>query len=1274
MTRIVFQRADGKPAGAPLRLPNGRRRLSEIARWHGDASRPFLVSVHHRRDPLAVNDQTVRLRRHWSRTKVGRKQVVVITYLPQGGGAGRSGGGAGKTAGIGLLVATIALAAVGQFWAIGALNGALGLAATSAVGGTIWAAGSAIALAGGAYLMSKATQAKANKTDDRPVYGVSGGGNLPRSGDRIPVLYGRCWTVPDLSQPDYTVNSGDDQILFKRLTVGLGAYQVATIRVAGAVMWTSDGGVQSPFDGAEVDIVNPGEASDLVPGQVLSVEGVTGGQIPKPADNPAYLGPFDFGSSATQQSRIQLDYSLPQGVFSVPQSGKYENKQYPTQWGVRFDYAASDANGNPIGPWQVLHQDGAYVLLTRAQRFTVFKDIAPGRYLFRAQNTGTPDEASSNPDFPELGFTAKATNIVSWDGLRSHLPETIIRPHVTEIAMRIRSGKALGITAFGNVEVEVQRMLPVWNGGAWVDTPTRKAVWAYADILRNADYGGGIDAAEIDLGALLHYAQQLAQFDTYDGVIRGPVSVYEAATTVLGVMRASPVRLGSVWSLARDEQKAVRRHVISRRQILKDTTGEVYNLDLSDGSADVIVEWKADGDPKRLRSQRVTYGTVTNVPRRMQAEGVSTAEHAIHLARWAAASAYYRRVRRSVSVELAGRLVMPNDGALIDSWYFDGYQTAGVLDRDGLTLLLDTEIEALPATPYVMLRARDGREWGPVAITAPDATTIDLDAADVDAAETQSGLTLAQVLATETQALTTAVIGSYAEVRENWLVRSLRFSGSTRVDIEAVEDAPEVWAALAEPIVAPPAPPSRALDEGEAVRIAWVRAGAVQRGAAMMMEWAVAQARIPVNYAVQLSYDEGATWEDVYRGPASSGSYPIRDTDQIIRVRAWAASESGLISPVVTTEFRALRALLSSSTALMRIDLNDILARFRGQLERPFDMDMLAQLWNVSMQAMSADGKSEAGIKRAELVEATESSARAVLAEEVYALVGDAQAAVTSVNQAVVNLNAQMTAVASATTEAVAKANGVSASGQFSVSAGAGPGGATAQLRLRAAATSGGGLVDAGMLIDVIGGLGRVGIVANQFVVLDPSFSSPRTVFAYAGTDIYLGSDVKVAGNLIVQGSITSLGIASGAVSRSANAARGDDVHAPGSPNSTVNGGAWADYTSVTVPIYYDGRVEVKWEAQGLVTVSGGSSAVHEVRMIRRTGAGEVQLGRGYSVAAAGTGSATLNYFPTVRDQPGIGEVAYVIQHRVNSGAIGSNGGYTARCVYGAITVLVSEK
>lgn len=958
--RLIFQRCDGKPAGETVILSRARRRLSAIVKQHADRSRPHIVCVYRKDEPWAPTDFSVRMRKTWRHTRIGPNDTVAIIYAPRGGGGAAGGNRGGKMAGIGLLVATIALAAVGQFWAIGAINGAIGLAATSAVGGTIWAATSAALLMGAGYLLSKATQPKANKDDNnRPLYGVSGGGNLARLGDRIPVIYGRCWTSPDLSQPDYTIYEGDNQTLFKRMTVGLGKYAIKTIRVGAAVMWTAAGGVQAPFTGAQVDIIAPGASSTLVPGQVASAPSVAGLEVPRATGTPAYAGPFAFPADSPPQSRIQLDWTIPQGVFGIPTSGKYEGKQFPTNWGVLFEYAPCDEDGEVTGPWETLYTESGNTLMAKPRRVTTIVDIpaGAGRYAYRAQNTAPGDLPGVN-----------ITNMVAWEALRSHIPETIIREDVTEIAIKVSSGPGLGVTAFANVEVEVQRVLPVWDGSSWAEAETRKAVWAAVDILRNSAYGVGMVDGQIDLARFRHYATTLTQYDTYDGVIRGPVSVYEAMSTVLGVMRATPLRLGNVWSLVRDEQQLVRKHVISRRQILRDSTGQQFNLDLSDGSANVIVEWSHQGDPKRQRDERINFGAVTNSPRRIRAEGVSSAEHAMHIATWAASTAYRRRERRTVRMEWAGRLIKPNDKCLIEAWYFDGVETVGVFGRSGNNLELDQPIVLEPSS-YGVLRARDGREFGPILLTQVDETTVAMDTADLAAAQAQTGLTIAQVMSTATQAGTSLVIGDLTTVSDSWLVRSIRFSGENDVEIEAIYDAPGVWSDLGETIIGPPPPPSSGLVNEAAIDIAFLSARAVQTGTQMYMVWSAGRPRVPVNYVVRVSYDDWETYEEAYHGPQNGGDYPVRDTPEPIKVRAFAYAADGQRSGLRETQFVAPRAVISGQTALVRVDYDDLKQgiRYRTQLLPDIDPIFGSALEGM-VDAFEGRRLAETGIRKTEQV------------------------------------------------------------------------------------------------------------------------------------------------------------------------------------------------------------------------------------------------------------------------------------------------------------------
>ena len=619
MTLVLHQSDIGEQLREPTTLPRRRRRLSTVARDR-IPGRPCIVSIHRCGSPLMPTNETVRQRKAWKNTLVGPEDVVVVTYLPRGGGGGQ-GGNAGKSI-IGAL-AMIALSVVAPM-IVGALGPAFAAGGSLTLLGKIATAG---LIAGVGYFVSKALQPKANKEEEqRPVYGVQGGGNLPRPGDRIPVHYGRLWITPDLSQNDYFYYEGEDQVLLKRMTIGAGEYDLHAIRTGAAIMY-QNGNFRAPFTTTEIEIIEPGKRSKLVPSSVYSSEQVNGSEVPRPNDGSGvdWMGPFPVTEAGVTTNRIQIDHSLPQGLYAVMSKNGKKSAHVAA---FIVEYAEIDDDDRVIGPWRVLLRRDHILNVTRAQRFTDYINVTEGRYAARARN--------ANPKYEGDNYTPYDT--VTWDGLRAHLDREPLRPNVTELAMRIRSGKATGtISAYSNLEVEISRKVPVWNGVTWVTQRNRKAVWAALDVLRNRAYGYGADDSKIDLATFYHYATTVNTYDTFDGTIRGPVAVSEALLTILGVMRGEPTLIGDVWSMTRDEPRDVRKHVITRRQIVRDSSGVEFDLDMSDGSSDIIVEWFSDGDPNKRQEHRVTIGEETLTPRRMNLFGVTTFAHAEHLGKWYAA-------------------------------------------------------------------------------------------------------------------------------------------------------------------------------------------------------------------------------------------------------------------------------------------------------------------------------------------------------------------------------------------------------------------------------------------------------------------------------------------------------------------------------------------------------------------------------------------------------------------------------------------------------------
>lgn len=919
---LVTLNAAGAELAKPRALDRRSRRLSQVIGRHADKSRPFMVAVQRARDPLQPIDEAWVVRgrdkagnvKPWPRMYLPADAVVAIVYLPRGGGGAASGGARSKSPlSIALSIAAVALIAfAGPIG--GAIAGAVGV--TSAFGISAITAGVVL---GGSALLGLASKAKANKaaTETTQVYGVSGGGNLPRSGDRIPRGYGRSWMKPDLSQPDFSQYDGDDQILFKRHTIGLGRYRAYAIRAGKQEVWREGVGFIAPFDDSRnaIEFVN-GTASALVPNSVIAAAGV-GGMLPRPADNPAVAGPFLINQRGALISRIQIDFQFPQGISRTDylKSGTVRNAQ-PAPWAVLFEYAAINEAGAIIGPWQVLYNgnsgaEGA-IYETKPLRRTKFKDVPPGRYAVRGRNV-QPDTSQS---------TTGNSNIdaAQWDAASGWVADAAIRDGVTEMCLRLYATKGTQAAAYGEIEVDASAIIPVYTGAAWVEQETSKSVWAYVDIMHNQDYGGAIPYSQIDLDTALFYANTLTEFDTFDGTIRGPVSVQEAASTVLLTMRAEPVHLGRFWSFVRDDQKQVRRHNITRRQIAKGTTQVSFDLDSTSGAAHVIGEFDQDGDYRSPNQAEAVYGEASLTPLRQRWSGVRTFAHASHLTRWRAACGAFRRQRIPFGVEMEGRIYKRGDSIAIDPWFLNGRQTVGLVGNKGDLIYLDADVDLQP-NDRAMFRDRAGRVWGPVEIVGQGTSPrqIVLNSRSRQEVEQATGKSFEAMSDDGLGQMTPVTIGQIEVLRENYLIQTVSMTSPTRANVEAVLDDPRVWEALGSPIVTPPEG-GAGLADPVSPRIVGLDAKLTAMAAGWRLDYTIRPGRGAVRFEAGVSYDDGNRFDTRIDVPVT-GSIDLAPADPtmlVFRVRAFGST--GIPGPYYLIELALPRSELNANLPPVRYE------------------------------------------------------------------------------------------------------------------------------------------------------------------------------------------------------------------------------------------------------------------------------------------------------------------------------------------------------------------
>ncbi|MFE1601639.1 host specificity factor TipJ family phage tail protein [Methylobacterium sp. ID0610] len=883
MTLVVTANVVGKVRGTPVRLPNRRRRLSTIVARHKPADgRRYVVSVHRGgTDVYQPNDRTVRLRAAWKHTLVGPNDTVLITVVPMGKGF----------ASIGLAIASIALIALAPYAAPALAGAALGL--PGAATGTLSFAIQAGMVLGGVGLSIAAQASSAAKTrKEREVYSLTGGGNVPRPGARKPLLYGTCWSAPPLSQKDYIGYDGDTMVLVKRMTLGLGKFQIHQVKVGDALFWTEDGGIQPPFStttagpsGTAIEFLYE-QPSSLASGDVVSSDAVAGQQLPRPGGNPEWTPWFRAQPQGVTTDQVQVNWTFPR-VERQSSAGR----QVPGAAGAVFQARRIDpTTGNPIGePFDIVRQDEGLVLATTPLRRTALvRWPEQGAYEVRGQNLH-PANVNINQ-----------VNDVTWDTLMAFEDDIRIRPLTTEVVIRVRAGPGLTITAYSDITVQATRILPVWDGTTWTEQPTRKAVWAYCDLVR-ASYGLAAPSG-VDADKALYYANLLSANDTYDGALPEVSSFWEAAGQILLPMRADAIKVGAVHSFVRDESRAEPRHVLTRRQIVRDSASATYKTKVEGG--DVIVEFDRDGDPRRPDEVRYSYGPPSRTPKRYRVAGITDGVHALKHAKWLAAVAVFRGAERAITTEWDGRLVYPGDHILSDLWFLQGKQVYGVASAAGNLLTLDVDANVPTAWGYGSIRTRAGREWGILRMRGQGARGLELHPDDVIAAAAQSGMQLSAVLARDTQDPTTVVLGELVELQETYVARSAIPSDADHVRIEMVRDDARVWQLLDEDVIAPAPVNADSLAEPLVPQISVLHARCYRIETGIEVAWGVSPTRGARTYEVELSYDNGVTWETISpTSPASSGRAPMRQSEQPVTVRARAYGRTGLHGEWVSTTF-----------------------------------------------------------------------------------------------------------------------------------------------------------------------------------------------------------------------------------------------------------------------------------------------------------------------------------------------------------------------------------
>lgn len=178
-----------------------------------------------------------------------------------------------------------------------------------------------------------------------PVFSTKGQQNQIRLGEPIEVSYGRNRIYPSFAARPYFQYQDNDQFQYALFCIGQGEYEIDQILIGETVI--------DNFQEVEYEIVRPAAKVTLFPTNVFTSPEAGGQTLFAPNEEEysgdGFVGPFIANQAGTQTNEIQLDITLPKGIYSTSKKGGL------TALSVSIDvqYREIDDAGAPLGDWEI---------------------------------------------------------------------------------------------------------------------------------------------------------------------------------------------------------------------------------------------------------------------------------------------------------------------------------------------------------------------------------------------------------------------------------------------------------------------------------------------------------------------------------------------------------------------------------------------------------------------------------------------------------------------------------------------------------------------------------------------------------------------------------------------------------------------------------------------------------------------------------------------------------------------------------------------------------
>ena len=922
-----------------------------------------------------VNGEPV-MRANWSRRLRAADQVVFISR-PRGGATGTKG-----------LVSMLGVIA------IAALAPGIGTAVAGALfGGSVAAAqvaGAVVAL-GGIYAVKSLTASRPGGQggEQEPLYTLNGGTNTARLLQTIPVQYGRIKKIPDFATAPWSEFEGDQQYLNVLLVNGSGRYQRDQILIEDTVLWDRVTGLNPSFTGVTWQFCDPGQAVTLFPVNVVTAAEVNGQEPTGPA---VWVGGFTANAAGTLANALAFDFVMPGGLYRIDDDGDMRTRDVQ----IEVQYRRIDDAGAPLTGW-VSAGMPLWTRRTKAQVRMSFKvDVPPGRYEGRVRRL--------NP----VSTDGQVVDNILWQGFRAFMIGSNTFPD-SVTALRIKATDQLSGDAAQKLGFVDTRILPVWNGSAWVEQPTRSPAWAALDLATNALYGGRRSLSKVDFQEFATLAAlNDVRGDCFDYTFTASQPCLDALDMILASCRARTRWLGDVLSLFREQWRPLPEMMLTDQEVVRDSLSLKYDL-LPNTAADGLILEYFDETIWRAAEVVAPRGATPSRPERRQLPGVTKRAQAQLEADFMWRSYLYRRVRVPLETEHDGRLLSIGSQITVQSEMPTAWGSGGeVVRRQGNGLFLSPPAAWGSGQHYMKVRRANGRPWGPVKVArgGNDGIAI-LDPVDLALVESQQGVTLDDALARPDGGPNASFDLGLGLA---WQKRCLVVGGAPSGDQVALElwlDDPRVHDEDA--TAAPPLPSGPVLTNGAfpVIQGLVARVRTDEFPPTLDASWFPAPGA--VSYVVQASYDEGESY--VQLGEVRYPALTAKVEPLAMRVRVAGFNASGRQGPwtfvdLAEPEIRATNGNWSLES--FEKGVRDYVGRVVGEVQARHEK-LIADLDLLAAEQDSANWLDQKRIEREIAVNIGRT--RALFSEQIAVLVSKDEAlaqAITTLEAAVNGFEASL--------------------------------------------------------------------------------------------------------------------------------------------------------------------------------------------------------------------------------------------------------------------------